>query len=216
MKWTRIATLAAITVAATMTFALTGCGGNDTDTNSGLDTVSTVSTLEVKEPIQIPFTLPSGFTYNKEYSTADVALYNNTDGIAITYKKEDSSTSILLSAQNNTATQDTTYTVIAAKRPDITDLTVSDFSYNIGQGYASCKYLISFTNRSVEEVNYVYTYTDDKNIHTISVNAPKDKTDSASQIADSVRDSFDPKDSEDSAILPATATTSSDTASNAE
>ncbi len=202
MKWTRIAALAAVTLAAamTMTMGLTGCGGGGSEEEV---TSSTVSTPEVKQPEHIPFALPADFAYNQQYSSVETALYNNADGIAITYTKEDSSASSLLSAQNNTATQDTTYTKIAAKRPDITELNVSDFSYDIGQGYISYKYLVSFTNRSVEEVNYVYSYTDDKNVHTISVNAPANKADSASQIAGSVRDSFNPADPDGTAIMPA-------------
>lgn len=213
MKWTRIAALAAVTLAAamTMTMGLTACGGGgDEEVTS-----STVSAPEVKAPDHIPFTLPTGFTYNQQYSSVETALYNNTDGIAITYTKEDSSASNLLSAQNNTATQDTTYTKIAAKRPDITELNVSDFSYDVGQGYISYKYLVSFTNRTVQEVNYVYSYTDDKNTHTISVNAPASKADSASQIAGAVRDSFNPAEPEGSetAIMPASTPESSGTES---
>ena len=213
MKWTRIAMIAAVlAAAATMTVSFAGCGGGGEDTT---ETSSAAAEPVVAEPASIPFTLPEGFTYNKTYSSVETALYSNADGIAITYTKEDSSASSLLSAQNNTATQDTTYTKIAAKRPDITDLSVSEFSYDIGQGYISYKYLVSFTNRGVDEVNYVYSYTDDKSVHTISVNAPAAKADSASQLAGKVRDSFDPT-AEDTAIMPASSQSASATESTAE
>lgn len=193
IKWTRIATLAAVTAAAVMTLTVTGCGGSSEEASSDEPVVSAVSQAEVQEPESLPFTMPKGFSYNKDYSTAETALYNNSKGIAITFARTESSASYLLSAQNNTASQATTASAIQAGRPDISNLEVTDFSYDSGQGYISYTYTMSFTNHSVEEINYVYTYTNDTDNYAVSVNAAQTQSEDAKAVAKSVIDSFNAK-----------------------
>lgn len=182
-------------MAAVLALSLTGCGGSggEETASSEAAVVSTVSQADPTptEPASLPFTMPEGFTYNKDYSTAETALYSNSSGIAITFARTDSSPSYLLAAQNNTATKETTQSAVEAGRTDISDLDVEDFDCKNGEGYIAYRYTLTFTSRSVDQVNYVYTYTTESDNYAVSVNAAQSKTDDAKKVADGIVDSFD-------------------------
>lgn len=198
MKAKRLALIAGLLAAGTMMLTLAGCGGSGSEeTESATESItSIVSEPTATEPESLPFTMPKGYTYNAAYSTAETALYDNGKGIAITFARTESSASYLLSAQNNAASLETTESAIQASRPDLSKLTISDFNCDNGSGYICYTYTMAFTYQTVDQVSYVYTYTNDTDNYKITVDAPADQTESAAKVAKTVQDSFQTKDTD--------------------
>lgn len=190
MKWNPILLATACLSAMLLAFSLTACGSSgEPASEAPAPIVSEAPAPEAKEPDSLPFTLPEGFAYDLSYSTGETALFHN-GRIAITYGRTDSSSSYLLSAQNNTATQDTTLSAVQAGRPELTDLEISDFSYDKGDDYIRYSYTLTFTNRNVAEINYIYTYTNNTYNYAVSVNAAQSDAEQARAIADGIAQSF--------------------------
>jgi hypothetical protein len=190
MKWTNLALFAAaLGVAAAL---CTGCGSSGAESteseavSSAVSEASSVAETKPTEPATLPFSLPEGFTYNESYSTVDTALYSNDSGIAITVETGTSSPSNLLAAQTNVATEETTLAVVEAERSNVTDLALSDFEAASGQGYMAYRYTLTFTYRSVSEIDYRYDYTTDSATYLVSVNAAQSQWETAQTIADSI------------------------------